>query len=57
VTKVIWYHFQSGLIDFNHVISISDKIKKIKQKSFAVLKHSVICMTHLIGILIDFTYY
>jgi len=44
------------LIDKNHIIKISDKIKKIKQKSYAVLKLSVICMTHFIGILIGFTY-
>jgi len=29
----------------------------MKQKSYAVLKLSVICMIHLIGILIGFTYY
>jgi len=33
------------------------KIIKIKWKSHAVLKHAVICMTHLIGILISFTCY
>jgi len=30
---------------------------KIKQKSYAVLKLAVICMTHSVGILISFTYY
>jgi len=40
------------LIDLNHFSEISDKIKK----SYAVLKLSVICMTHLIGILNGFTY-
>jgi len=33
------------------------KSKNSSKKSHAVLKHSVICMTQLIGILIDFTYY
>jgi len=32
------------------------KYIKIKQKSYAVLKLSVICMAHLVGILIAFTY-
>jgi len=31
------------------------KQKKSSKKSHAVLKHSAICMTHLIGILIGFT--
>jgi len=33
------------------------KLKKSNKKSYAVLKLSVICMTHLIGILIGFAYY
>jgi len=33
------------------------KPKKSSKKSFAVLKLSVICMTHLIGILNGFTHY
>jgi len=32
-------------------------MKKTTKKSYAVLKLAVICMTHLIGILISFTYY
>jgi len=36
------------LIDLNHFIYSSDKIKKNKQQSYAVLKLSVICMIHLI---------
>jgi len=33
------------------------KYKKSSKKSYAVLKLSVICVTHLIGILIGFTDY
>jgi len=33
------------------------KISDISKASCAVMKLSVICMTHLIGILIGFTYY
>jgi len=33
------------------------KLKKSSKKSYAVLKLSVICVTHSIGVLISFTHY
>jgi len=33
------------------------KSKELSKKSYTVLKLSVICMTHSIGVLIGFTYY
>jgi len=38
------------LIDVNHFVKIRNKFKKISNKSYAVLKLSVICMTKLLTV-------